>query len=116
VQDDFVKRDCTASKANELWLTEIIEHPTKDGKLYLCAVKDVYSGRIERLLNGLTDEIPVGGERIGQRCAVTPANSHGGSNGAGISISFTALGSVPATSWTDWHDGPGGSTDNAAMK
>lgn len=46
VHDDFVKRDFTAEKANELWLTDITEHPTKDGKLYLCAVKDVYSGRI----------------------------------------------------------------------
>jgi putative transposase len=27
-------------------LTDITEHPTAEGKLYLCAVKDVYSGRI----------------------------------------------------------------------
>jgi transposase InsO family protein len=25
---------------------DITEHPTAEGKLYLCAVKDVYSGRI----------------------------------------------------------------------
>jgi transposase InsO family protein len=31
---------------NELWLTDITEHPTAEGKLYLCAVKDMYSGRI----------------------------------------------------------------------
>src|SRR3546814_18050281 len=29
-----------------LWLTDITEHWTNDGKLYLCAVKDVYSNRI----------------------------------------------------------------------
>jgi putative transposase len=29
-----------------LWLTDITEHPTAEGKLYLCAIKDVYSGRI----------------------------------------------------------------------
>ncbi len=29
-----------------MWLTDITEHATGQGKLYLCAVKDVYSGRI----------------------------------------------------------------------
>jgi putative transposase len=29
-----------------LWLTDINEHWTAEGKLYLCAIKDVYSGRI----------------------------------------------------------------------
>ncbi|GAA2963946.1 hypothetical protein GCM10010518_58190 [Kitasatospora cinereorecta] len=29
-----------------MWLTNITEHATGEGKLYLCAVKDVYSGRI----------------------------------------------------------------------
>jgi putative transposase len=29
-----------------LWLSDITEHPTDEGKLYLCAVKDVWSGRI----------------------------------------------------------------------
>ena len=31
---------------NELWLTDITEHRTGEGKLYLCAIKDVYSNRI----------------------------------------------------------------------
>ncbi|MGD7705033.1 IS3 family transposase, partial [Microlunatus sp. Y2014] len=31
---------------NELWLTDITEHWTAEGKLYLCAIKDVYSNRI----------------------------------------------------------------------
>ena len=36
-----------ASGPNQLWLTDITEHRTvKDGKLYLCAVKDAFSGRI----------------------------------------------------------------------
>ncbi|MEW1951816.1 IS3 family transposase [Pseudarthrobacter sp902506025] len=46
VHDDLVERDFTATAPNELWLTDITEHPTAEGKLYLCAVKDVYSGRI----------------------------------------------------------------------
>ena len=31
---------------NELWLADITEHRTSEGKLYLCAVKDVFSNRI----------------------------------------------------------------------
>ena len=31
---------------NELWLSDITEHWTGEGKLYLCAVKDVWSNRI----------------------------------------------------------------------
>ncbi|MFF9733747.1 IS3 family transposase [Streptomyces albidoflavus] len=46
VHDDRVKRDFTASGPNRLWLTDITEHATGEGKLYLCAVKDVCSGRI----------------------------------------------------------------------
>ena len=46
VHDDLVERDFTAASPNELWLTDITEHPTAEGKLYLCAVKDVYPGRI----------------------------------------------------------------------
>ena len=46
VHDDLVERVFTAAATNELWLTDITEHPTAEGKLYLCAIKDVYSGRI----------------------------------------------------------------------
>ena len=46
VHDDLVERDFTAYGPNELWLTDITEHRTGQGKLYLCAIKDVYSGRI----------------------------------------------------------------------
>jgi len=35
-----------ASGPNEVWLTDITEHPTREGKLYLCAVKDCYSNKI----------------------------------------------------------------------
>ena len=44
--DDLVRRDFTAAGPNRLWLTDITEHATAEGKLYLCAVKDVWSGRI----------------------------------------------------------------------
>ena len=40
--DDLVKRDFTAAGPDELWLTDITEHWTREGKLYLCAIKDVW--------------------------------------------------------------------------
>ncbi|WP_253705481.1 IS3 family transposase [Brachybacterium sp. P6-10-X1] len=46
VHDDLVQRDFTSDDVNELWLTDITEHPTDEGKLYLCAFKDVFSNRI----------------------------------------------------------------------
>ncbi len=44
--DDLVLRRFRADRPNELWLWDITEHPTGEGRLYLCAIKDVYSGRI----------------------------------------------------------------------
>jgi transposase InsO family protein len=46
VHDDLVQREFTAERANQLWLTDITEHGTDEGKLYLCAIKDVWSNRI----------------------------------------------------------------------
>jgi putative transposase len=46
VHDDLVARQFAADAPNTLWLTDITEHPTGEGKLYLCAVKDVWSRRI----------------------------------------------------------------------
>ena len=46
VHDDLVGRDFTAVGPNELWLTDITEHKTGEGKLYLCAIKDVFADRI----------------------------------------------------------------------
>ncbi|MEU2834672.1 IS3 family transposase [Streptomyces lavendulae] len=46
VRDDLVRRDFTAAGPNRLWLADITEHATGDGKLYPCAIKDVFSNRI----------------------------------------------------------------------
>lgn len=39
VHDDLVERDFAAAAPNELWPTDITEHPTAEGNLYLCAVQ-----------------------------------------------------------------------------
>jgi putative transposase len=43
-----VRHVFTAEAPNQLWLTNITEHATGEGKLYLCAVKDACTGRIVR--------------------------------------------------------------------
>lgn len=46
VHDDLVRREFAAEDLDEPWLADITDHSTAEGKLYLCAVKDVCSGRI----------------------------------------------------------------------
>lgn len=46
VHDDLVRREFSSDAPNRMWFTDITEHPTAEGKLYLCAVKDAFSGRI----------------------------------------------------------------------
>lgn len=41
-----VRHVFAADAPNQLWLTDITEHKTAEGKLYLCAVKDVFANKI----------------------------------------------------------------------
>ena len=40
---DLVNRNFTADEPNRLWITDITEHPTVEGKVYCAAVMDAYS-------------------------------------------------------------------------
>ena len=40
---DLVNRDFTVTEPNRLWVTDITEHPTVEGKVYCAAVLDAYS-------------------------------------------------------------------------
>jgi putative transposase len=42
---DLVNRQFTATGPNQLWITDITEHPTEEGKLYCAAVVDVFARR-----------------------------------------------------------------------
>ena len=46
VHDDLVLRNFTADTPNAVWVTDITEHPTGEGKLYCCLIKDLFSNRI----------------------------------------------------------------------
>ena len=45
-EEDLVQRNFTVDRPNVLWLTDITEHPTREGKVYCCAVLDAYSRRV----------------------------------------------------------------------
>lgn len=44
--DDLVNRKFHQLRPNELWVTDIAEHPTREGKVYCAAVLDAFSRRI----------------------------------------------------------------------
>jgi putative transposase len=43
---DLVKRDFHRDSPNKLWVTDITEHHTSEGKIYCCVVLDVFSRRV----------------------------------------------------------------------
>ena len=46
VHDDLVQRSFSAERPDQLWCTDITEHPTREGKVYCAAILDVFSRRI----------------------------------------------------------------------
>lgn len=46
VHVDHIQRDVTSDAPNRTWVTDITEHPISEGKLYCCAIKDLFSNRI----------------------------------------------------------------------
>jgi putative transposase len=44
--EDLVNRDFARTEPNRLWLTDITEHPTREGKVYCAVVLDAFSRRV----------------------------------------------------------------------
>ena len=44
--EDLVNRDFARTEPNRLWLTDITEHPTREGKVYSAVVLDAFSRRV----------------------------------------------------------------------
>jgi putative transposase len=44
--EDLVCRDFARAAPDQLWLTDITEHPTREGKVYCCVVLDAHSRRV----------------------------------------------------------------------
>lgn len=43
---DLVDRNFARTEPDQLWVTDITEHPTREGKVYCCVVLDTYSRRV----------------------------------------------------------------------
>jgi putative transposase len=43
---DLVEREFARAEPNQLWVTDITEHPTREGKVYCSVVLDVFSRRV----------------------------------------------------------------------
>lgn len=46
IATDKVNRASARNGPNQLWVTDITEHPTREGKVYCCVVLDTYSRRV----------------------------------------------------------------------
>jgi putative transposase len=44
--EDLVNRDTRREAPNQLWMTDITEHPTREGRLFCCVVLDAWSRRV----------------------------------------------------------------------
>ena len=44
--EDFVNRDFSRDGPNQLWMSDITEHPTREGRVFCCVVLDAWSRRI----------------------------------------------------------------------
>ena len=46
VAEDLVHRQLSADPPDRLWLADITEHPTREGKLYCCVVLDAFARKV----------------------------------------------------------------------
>jgi transposase InsO family protein len=74
VHDDLVLRNFSANRANQLWFTDITEHPTKNGKLYMCSLEVSLLRADCRLLHWREDDIRSCCLGAGQRHYLEKAN------------------------------------------
>jgi len=54
-----VRHEFKADAPNQLWIGDITEHRTAEGKLYLCAFKDVYSGFVPLSWTRISRRLPL---------------------------------------------------------
>jgi putative transposase len=118
VHDDLVQRNFTASRPNALWLTDITEHPTDEGKLYCCAIKDVFSNRIVgySVAERMTAQLATGALRaaIARRQPVGTVVVHSDRGGQFRARSFRAVLAAAKLSGSMGRVASAG--DNAAME
>lgn len=89
-QEDLVQRQFHASHVNALWLTDITEHPTREGKVYCCCVLDLFSRKVV-------------GWAIDRRCEATLVNDALSMAGESRRVSSrTVIHSDHGSQFTSW--------------
>lgn len=63
IATDLVDRDFARRGPNQLWVTDITEHPTREGKVYCCVVLDTYSPTCRRMVDRRLAHRGVGDQR-----------------------------------------------------
>jgi transposase InsO family protein len=87
--EDLVQRNFTATAPNELWLTDITEHPTGEGKVYCCVVLDLFSRKVV-------------GWAIDRRCETALVNDALAKARASRSSARTIIHSDHGSQFTSW--------------
>src|SRR5580658_9557377 len=89
-EEDLVQRNFVATRPGELWLTDITEHPTREGKVYCCVVLDLYLRKVV-------------GWAIDRRCESTLVNDAlSMAAGARITTEATVIHSDHGSQFTSW--------------
>jgi putative transposase len=118
VHDDLVQRVFTAPAPDMVWLTDITEHPTLEGKLYCCSIKDVFSNRIVgySIADRMTASLAVNALRsaIARRQPNGTVIVHADRGGQFRSRAFTAT--LKANGLTGSMGRVAAAADNAAME
>lgn len=118
VHDDLVQRDFSAPAPDRVWLTDITEHPTGEGKLYCCAVKDCFSNRIVGYSTGdrMTAQLACSALRsaIARRAPVGTVVVHSDRGGQFRARAFRAV--LRSAGLTGSMGRVGAAGDNAAME
>ena len=118
VHDDLVQRNFTTDRPDAVWLTDITEHPTGEGKLYVCAIKDCFSNRIVGYSIGdrMTAELACSALRsaIARRQPVGTVVVHSDRGGQFRARSFRAV--LKSAELTGSMGRVGAAGDNAAME
>jgi putative transposase len=118
VHDDLVQRQFRTERPDAVWLTDITEHPTGEGKLYCCAIKDCFSNRIVGYSIGerMTAQLAASALRsaIARRQPVGTVVVHSDRGGQFRSRAFRAV--LHSAELTGSMGRVGAAGDNAAME
>jgi putative transposase len=89
-EEDLVQRNFSAERPDALWLTDITEHPTREGKVYCCVVLDLFTRKVV-------------GWAIDRRCETVLVNDAlAMANGSRRSTTSTIIHSDHGSQFTSW--------------